>query len=515
MAALKTLRLILGDQLNRRHNWFERPRKEVVYTLMEVRQETDYVTHHIQKVAAAFAAMRRFAEELSDTGHRVIYFRLDDSRNRQSIPENLRRLIREEKIARFEYLLPDEYRLDRQLAAFAAELPLPAEAVDTAHFLTDRDAVARQMGGKKRYLMEHFYRRMRKKHGILMADGKPVGGRWNFDTRNRNRYDAAVPLPEPVFPENDLSEIVAMLEKNGVQTIGRIDARRVVWPVNRNQALAQLEDFLQYRLTHFGTYQDAMTTGSWHLFHSLLSFALNVKLLHPMEVIQGALDHLVPADQADAAAIAQVEGFVRQILGWREFVRGVYWSHMPGYGEMNYFGHHRPLPDWYWTAETRMQCLRAAIAQSLEHAYAHHIQRLMLTGNFALLAGVHPDRVDAWYLGIYIDAVEWVELVNTRGMSQFADGGIVATKPYAASANYIRKMSDYCSGCFYQATRRYGAGACPFNSLYWDFLNRHRPLLDKNPRVAAMYRTWDRMTAENRSGLLEQAKAYLADLDAL
>ncbi len=511
MTAPQTLRLILGDQLNHQHHWFARPSAQVVYTLMEVRQETDYVAHHIQKVAAFFAAMRQFADDLARRGHRVIYLRLDDPDNTHSIPENLQRLIDRERIERVEYLLPDEYRLDQQLAAFAEASPLPAEAVDTAHFLTKREAVAQQFAGKKRFLMESFYREMRKTHDILIDEGKPRGGRWNYDHSNRSRYDEAVPLPEPLLQENDVRDIVAMIEACGVKTIGRIAPQRLIWPVNREQALAQLNDFLRHRLPHFGTYQDAMTGASWHLYHSLLSFALNTKLLHPMEVIEGALHRMAAAD----LDIAQVEGFVRQILGWREFVRGIYWAHMPQYGEMNHFDHRRPLPDWYWTAETRMACLRAAIDQSLEHAYAHHIQRLMLTGNFALLAGIQPEAVDAWYLGIYIDAIEWVELVNTRGMSQFADGGIVATKPYAASANYIRKMSDYCGRCHYQATLRFGEGACPFNSLYWDFLHRRRPLLEGNPRMATMYRTWERMSAENQRGLLDQAEQYLANLNAL
>jgi deoxyribodipyrimidine photolyase-related protein len=257
-----------------------------------------------------------------------------------------------------------------------------------------------------------------------------------------------------------------------------------------------------------------MTSDSWSLFHSRLSFALNTKMLHPMEVIRAAIEQS-KKKSGQAVGIEQLEGFVRQILGWREYMRGIYWAHMPGYETLNYFDHKAALPDYYWNADTRMNCVRAAIAQSLKHAYAHHIQRLMVTGNFALLAGVDPDEVDAWYLGIYIDAVQWVEIINTRGMSQFADGGIVATKPYISSANYIRKMSDYCNGCNYEHGKNTGERACPFNSLYWDFLNRNRRKLEKNPRIAMMYRTWDRMKNDARKELLKQAKQYKAALNSL
>lgn len=514
MTKNRTLRLILGDQLNARHRWFGRPREEVVYTLMEVRQETDYVTHHIQKVAGFFAAMRHFADELSRRGHRVIYLHLDDPENEQDIEKNLRRLILQEKCTRFEYLLPDEHRLDCQLENMAAKLPVPVTSVDTEHFLTAREDLQDFFRGKKRYLMESFYRHMRRQHAILLEGHQPLGGKWNYDRSNRNRYDGAVPLPAAKVFRNDVSDIAAMIARSGVKTIGQITPRQFIWPVNRRQALALLKEFVRKRLPHFGTYQDAMTLQSWSLFHSRLSFALNTKMLHPREVIEAAV-HSLANENIEVRGIEQVEGFVRQILGWREYTRGIYWAHMPAYATMNHLDHQAALPAYYWTGETRMNCMRAAIVQSLKHAYAHHIQRLMVTGNFALLAGVHPDAVDAWYLGIYIDAVQWVEIVNTRGMSQFADGGIVATKPYVSSANYIHKMSDYCGLCAYDPKKRTGAEACPFNSLYWDFLHRHRSVLEKNPRIGMMYRTWDRMTDASRRDLLEQAAFYKDNLNGL
>jgi len=509
----KILRLILGDQLNSAHSWFKRPDDRVNYVIMEIRQETDYVKHHIQKVAAFFAAMRAFSDHLRRQGHRATYLRLDDPGNRQTIRDNVLQIIRSQGITRFEYLLPDEYRLDVQLHELSASLPVPCAADDTEHFLTHRRELKDMFAGKRRFLMESFYRRMRKRFDVLMEGEQPAGGDWNFDTANRRPYDGHVPIPPPLVFENDVSGIIETIRRSKVKTFGEIDPRRLIWPIDRPQALKLLAAFIADGLPHFGTYQDAMTVKSWSLFHCRLSFALNVKMLHPLEVVTAAVNAW--KEDPQRIAIQQVEGFVRQILGWREYMRCVYWALMPDFAEMNFFGHDLPLPDFYWTAETRMACLAAAIGQSLKHAYAHHIQRLMITGNFALLAGIHPDEVDAWYLGIYIDAIQWVEMPNTRGMSQFADGGIVATKPYAASANYIRKMSDYCGTCTYDPKKKHGEGACPFNSLYWGFYARHRERLASNPRIGMMYRTWDRMAAVERKRVLRQAEIYRRDLNAL
>jgi deoxyribodipyrimidine photolyase-related protein len=509
----KILRLILGDQLNSAHPWFKRPDDRVHYVIMEIRQETDYVTHHIQKVAAFFAAMRAFADHLRRQGHRVTYLRLDDPGNRQTIRDNVLQIIRSQGITRFEYLLPDEHRLDVQLNELSASLPVPCAAGDTAHFLTQRRELKDMFAGKRRFLMESFYRRMRKRFDVLMEGEQPAGGGWNFDTENRRPYDGRVPIPPPLVFANDVSGIIETIRRSRVKTFGEIDPRRLIWPIDRPQALNLLAAFIADGLPHFGTYQDAMTVKSWSLFHCRLSFALNTKILHPLEVIAAAVDAW--KEDPQRIAIQQVEGFVRQILGWREYMRGVYWALMPDFAGMNFFGHDLPLPDFYWTAETRMACLAAAIGQSLKHAYAHHIQRLMITGNFALLAGIHPDEADAWYLGIYIDAIQWVEMPNTRGMSQFADGGLIATKPYVSSANYINKMSDYCGSCRYDPKKKYGEAACPFNAFYWDFYNRHRDKLAANPRIGMMYRTWDRMAAAERKRILQQADTYRRGLNSL
>jgi deoxyribodipyrimidine photolyase-related protein len=513
MSRPRTLRLILGDQLNELHSWFRTPDENTCYVMMEILQEARYVLHHIQKLAAFFAAMRSFARRVQELGHRLIYIRLDDPENRQTFEGNVARLLSIHGFERFEYLWPDEYRLDVQLRELEERLSVPSQGYDTEHFLSGKSEVKEFFKDKQRFLMEPYYRFMRKRHDILMEDARPTGGRWNFDQSNRQRYDHGVPIPEPLLFQNDVTDIVEMIERMEVATFGSIDPGNLVWPLTRTQALELLGDFLERGLPHFGTYQDAMTEGSWCLFHSRLSFPLNTKMLHPLEVINVALR---AADQRkEHVKINQVEGFVRQILGWREYVRGVYWALMPEFASMNFFSHTAQLPHYYWNAHTRMNCMRAAIKQSLEHAYAHHIQRLMVTGNFALLAGVHPDAVGAWYLGVYIDAIEWVELPNTRGMSQFADGGVLASKPYASSARYIHSMSDYCSGCHYKHAGRHGERACPFNCLYWDFLIRHRPLLQGNPRVAMMYRAWNTIPDAEKDHILKQAGLYKQHLDGL
>lgn len=512
LTTMKTLRLILGDQVNLQHSWFREVRDDVIYCLFEMRQETKYATHHLQKVVGFFAAMRRFAGELREQGHRVEYFTLDHPDNRQSLPENLSFLIEKFGIGRFEYQLPDEWRLDRQLKDFCETTALETQAFDTEHFLTERHTL-RDFFGKKNYLMETFYRDIRRRYGIMMDGDRPVTGQWNYDAENRKKMSKSHRPPAPLVFQKNVAEIVQLLEKQGVKTIGNIDPDNFIWPTNRHESLELLEFFAKNCLEHFGDFQDAMTQEYWSLYHSRLSFSLNVKMLSPLEVVQRAVAEWEA--RRDEISISQVEGFVRQIIGWREYMRGIYWAKMPAFAELNFFNHQRKLPGWFWSGQTKMACLRHAIRQSLDFAYAHHIQRLMVTGNFALLAGIHPDEVDAWYLGIYMDAIEWVEITNTRGMSQFADGGIVGTKPYCSSANYIDKMSHYCNGCFYQKELRTGERACPFNSLYWDFYDRHRDKLERNPRIGMMYRTWDRMDAEMKTEILKQSAGYIEKLEEL
>ncbi|HEX8609737.1 MAG TPA: cryptochrome/photolyase family protein [Telluria sp.] len=507
-----TLRLILGDQLNPLHSWFADVRADVLYVMMEVRQETDYVHHHAQKIIAIFAGMRAMARQLEQDGHRVHYLRIDDAANLQSIPANIDALLAQYGAGSFAYQEPDEYRLDEQLAAYAAQLKVPGTMVGSEHFLTARGDAERIFSGRAQWLMEYFYRQMRLVHGVLVEPGgKPAGGQWNFDHDNRKPWRGTPPEPLDVRAQHDHSALWASIQAAGVDSFGRPDGARIVWPQDRAEALTHLDAFIQHGLPHFGNYQDAMHSTATRLFHSMLSFALNTKMLHPREVIAEAED----AWRAGHAPLHAVEGFIRQILGWREYVRGVYWANMPGYEQHNVFGHDTPLPSWYWNGKTKMRCLRHAIGQSLDDAHAHHIQRLMIIGNFSLLAGLDPHQLHEWYLGVYVDAFEWVEMPNTVGMSQFADGGLLATKPYVSSAAYIDRMSDYCKGCHYDKKARLGETACPFNALYWDFFERNADCLSGNQRLGMVYRNLSKMDDAARAACAEQAASVRARLEEL
>ena len=507
-----TLRLILGDQLNPRHSWFAQVRSDVIYLLMEVRSETDYVRHHAQKVLGMFAAMRDLAQQLKAAGHRVRYVAIDDPSNRQSVPANLEALVQHYQAIGVGYQAPDEWRLDQQLRDWAQSCPVPVQMVDSEHFFTAREEAQQFFASKKQWLMESFYRQQRKKHRVLMTSaGKPEGEQWNFDADNRKPWPDTPAVPPDTRPCHDHRALWQTIEAAGVHTLGNPQAAAFRWPLNRSEALQQLAHFISHGLPHFGDYQDALSSKSWHLFHSLLSFALNTKMLSPQEVVQQAEQ----AWRQGLAPLHAAEGFIRQILGWREYVRGVYWATMPGYTETNQLQHHTPLPEWFWTGNTRMACLASAIGQSLQHAYAHHIQRLMVIGNFALLAGLNPAQLHQWYLGIYIDAFEWVEAPNTLGMSQWADGGHLATKPYVSSAAYLQRMGDHCKGCAYDPKARIGEQACPFNALYWNFFERHRSRFQSNPRLGVVYHQLARMDAPTLRALQEQAALNLSRLERL
>lgn len=509
---MTTLRLILGDQLNLQHSWFSHPNNQIIFTLMEIRQETDYVLHHAQKIIAIFAAMREFARQLTQQGHRVHYLSIDDPSNLQSLTANLDVLIRDYQAQHFDYQDPDEWRLDQQLRNYCEQLTIPSAACASEHFYSERTEAQQLFGDRAHWRMESFYRHMRVKHQILLTDQqRPVGGKWNYDQENRKPWSGNPPVPAYKQNIHNHATLWQSIVNAKVQSFGEADASNVRWPLNRSEALQQLDAFITESLPYFGDFQDAMSRRSWRLFHSLLSFALNTKMLNPREVVA----HAELAWQRGDAPLAATEGFIRQILGWREYVRGVYWAKMPGYALHNQFAHTRELPSWFWSGQTRMNCLAAAITQSLQYAYAHHIQRLMIIGNFALLAGLAPDAVHRWYLGIYIDAFEWVELPNTLGMSQYADGGLLASKPYVSSAAYIDRMSDYCSGCHYAKKERIGARACPFNALYWQFFVRHRDKLQTNPRLSLVYRNLERFLPSELDAIAKQAEAVLINLEAL
>lgn len=509
----KILRLILGDQLNSNHSWFDKVDNAVTYVMMEIRTETDYATHHIQKVVGFFAAMREFSGALKDKNHNVIYIQLNDKDNLQSFGENVKYLITKHRFTHFEYQLPDEYRVDQQLKYLCQSIPITSNAVDSEHFFTTRDELGSFFKGKKTFILESFYRALRKKHDVLMDGEKPLTGQWNYDGENRKKLPKDHKPVAPMVFNNEVSAIFQEIRKTDIKTIGVIDEHDFVWPINRAQSLQLLDFFVAECLPLFGSYQDAMTPNEWSLYHARISFSMNVKMISPQEVIERAIREW--QKRPNEIEYNQLEGFVRQIIGWREYMRGIYWLKMPEYATMNFFDNQEKLPDWFWTGKTKMNCLKDAINQSLNYAYAHHIQRLMVTGNFALLAGIHPDAVDQWYLGIYIDAIEWVEITNTRGMSQFADGGIVGTKPYVSSASYIDKMSHYCGSCYYKKAVKTGDKACPFNSLYWNFYDRNEDKLGKNPRIGMMYNVWRKMQPEAKVALLEQANYYLKNINDL
>ena len=517
MSSFKTLRLILGDQLNHNHSWYSTQDTSVLYVLAELHQETNYVRHHIQKICGFFAAMAAFADHLKANGHQVLHLNLDETVEFSDLNGLINHLTNKYSIGTFEYQQPDEYRLSQQLQSLDLDSEISVSCHDSEHFLLTNEELKQYLNPKKHNRMESFYRKMRKRFHILMDGDQPMDGRWNFDSENRQKLKPAdlEDIPEPLLFSNDISDLLDRIKRHNIKTTGNISSH-LIWPVNRQQALELLDFFCTHCLPLFGRFQDAMTHQGkqrWSLYHARISFALNSKILHPSEVVQAALDRFYSADSS--IELAQIEGFVRQIIGWREYVRGVYWVNMPEYKDLNHLEATNPLPDYFWTGDTKMSCVKHAVEQSLDYAYAHHIQRLMVTGNFAMLAGIDPDQLDEWYLGIYIDAIEWVEMPNTRGMSQFADGGLIATKPYAASGSYINKMSDYCPKCDYKVKERASEDACPFNSLYWRFMMSHSGRFKNNPRTAMAYRSWDRMQPEIKQQILQRGDYCIENLEHL
>ncbi len=511
-----TLRFLLGDQLNASHSWFRQQDAGVLYLIAELPSETSYVKHHIQKLCAFFLAMEGFAKALQSAGHEVQYLTLDETQDR-TINDILTSSANDIGAQKIELQRPDEYRLLTVFKAFIETSELTVSMCDTEHFLLPFDEIPQHFKEKHSVRMEHFYRKMRQRFDILMnEEGQPEGGKWNYDASNRQKLkaDDLSSIPQPLCFQHDIKDLLARLKRHHVAAIGHV-GESLSWPITRREAHQLLGYFCDHLLVNFGRFQDAMTSQSehaWSLYHSRLSFALNCKLISPMQVIQTAIASYRQNDQID---IAQIEGFVRQILGWREYVRGMYWINMPDYHHQNALQANRDLPEYFWTGETKMNCLANAIGQSLEFAYAHHIQRLMITGNFALLTGIEPKQVDEWYLGIYVDAIEWVELPNTRGMSQFADGGWVASKPYAASGRYVQKMSDYCGSCHYKVKDKTGEQACPLNSLYWRFMMKHRDWLAKNPRISMIYGNWDKQSSAQQHAVLERAEWCLTHIESL
>lgn len=476
--------------------------------MVEVSEEATYVRHHKKKIVFLFSAMRHFAEDLRATGWKVDYVRLDDPDNAGSFHGEVERAVDRLVPDRIIVTEPGEWRVLESMQTWADAFARPVEIVEDDRFIATRDEFQTWASGRKQLRMEYFYREMRRKTGLLMEGDQPAGGKWNYDSENRKpaKADLFMPAPLRTSPDAITNDVLALVSDQFGDHFG--DLEPFWFGVTRAQAQAALDHFIDHALANFGDYQDAMLEGEKFLYHSLLSLYLNAGLLDPLEICQ----RVEQAYRDGRAPLNAAEGFIRQIIGWREYVRGIYWLKMPDYVDLNFFENKRDLPEFYWTAETEMACMKAAISQTKEEAYAHHIQRLMVTGNFALLAGIDPKQVHEWYLAVYADAYEWVELPNTLGMSQFADGGVLGSKPYAASGNYINKMSDHCKHCPYDVKQKTGNGACPFNPLYWDFLHRNRDRLSGNPRMAQMYRTWDRMSDDKKAEYLESAASILKTL---
>jgi deoxyribodipyrimidine photolyase-related protein len=503
-----TLRFILGDQLTRGLSALAGldPSRDVVL-MAEVAEETGYVPHHKQKIAFILSAMRHFASELRGEGIRVDYVSLDDPHNTGSFGGELRRAIDRHGPQSVVMTEPGEWRVLEMMQSWQNQLNVPLTIRSDTRFFCSRERFQARAEGRSNYRMEYFYREMRRETGLLMDGGAPAGGKWNFDAENRKALapDARVPVRRRFEPDAITRQVMALVESRFKDNFG--DLASFGWAVTREDALAALEEFVTLGLPHFGDYQDAMKRGSPFVYHSVISPYINIGLLTAREVCQAAEQ----AWKAGRAPLNAVEGFIRQILGWREYVRGIYWLKMPDYARSNALDARRKLPWFYWSGETRMACIAEVVSGTRAHAYAHHIQRLMVTGNFALLAGIAPKEIEDWYLAVYADAFEWVELPNTHGMAIFADGGVLGSKPYAASGAYINRMSDYCKGCAYDPKVRTGKGACPFNFLYWNFLIANRRMLEGNPRMAMPYRNLDRMSAAERKAIEQEARAFLAN----
>ncbi|NJR79551.1 cryptochrome/photolyase family protein [Sphingomonas corticis] len=507
---MATLVPVLGDQLSLDlASLADADPADTIVLMMEVAEETAYVRHHRTKLAYILSAMRHHADALTARGWRVDYVRLDDPQNSGSFTGEIARALARHAVERIVVTEAGEWRVAAMLDSWQTLFGVPVEIRTDTRFLATHAEFAGWADGRKQLTMEYFYRAMRARTGLLMTDGKPEGGRWNFDKENRKPAERDLLMPRPLSfaPDAITTEVIALVERRFAANPGSLDG--FDYAVTAADAERQAAAFLAHALPRFGDYEDAMLTGERFLWHSILSPYINSGLLDPLDLCRRAEAEY----RAGRAPLNSVEGYIRQIIGWREYMRGIYWREGPGYVDRNFLDHRRALPAFYWTGETDMHCLSEVLSQTLATAHAHHIQRLMVTGNFALLIGADPKQVHLWYLEIYLDAYEWVELPNTLGMSQFGDGGLLGSKPYVSSGAYINRMSDYCRHCRYDVNRRTGEDACPFNALYWHFLDRHRAKLGDNRRLAMPYRTWDRQSDEERAATRAQADAFLAALD--
>ena len=512
MQPVRKLVVVLGDQLNLLSSAFDDfDRERDLVWMAEVAGEATHVLSHKVRITYFLSAMRHFAEEVRERKYKIEYRRLDETDNRGALDLELQGALERLKPRSLVIVEPGEHRVRAMVEAVARASGVSLDMRADRDFYCSRHDFKEWVEKHPALRMEFFYREMRKRSGVLMERGKPAGGKWNYDPENRKTFGKAGPGPllaKPLAfaPDAITSDVIALVERRFPTHPGTLE--HFDFPVTAKESTAALSDFVANRLAHFGSYQDAMWTDEGLLFHSRLSAPMNLKLLDPRAVVMAVED----AYQRGDAALAAVEGFIRQIIGWREYVRGVYWTFMPEYLQRNALNARERLPDFYWNGETDMNCLRQTIGQTLRYGYAHHIQRLMVTGLFALLFGVDPIEVHRWYLAIYWDAVEWAELPNVTGMSQFADGGVMGSKPYVASGKYIHRMSNYCEGCRYRPDESTGEKACPFTNLYWDFLLRHEKELKGNQRMSMQLRNLARIGGEKRTAIQEQAGAFRESL---
>lgn len=504
----KTLRLVLGDQLSRNLSALEDlDVSSDTVVMMEVHDEGRYVPHHPKKIAFLLSAMRHFADALRDDGINVHYVDLDSDESRGSLTETLTGVVKHGDYDALVITEPGEYRVLEMMQGWSDALGLPVEILDDTRFIATRQDFADWADGRKQLTLEYFYRELRKRTGALMDGKDPAGGKWNFDKDNRKPPKSGMTyrVPPTFKPDAITRDVITLVDEHFGDHFG--DLEPFAWAVTAEDAEKAFAHFLSDALPTFGDYQDAMVRGEPFMFHSVISHYLNAGLLDARDVCERAETEY----REGRAPINAVEGFIRQILGWREFIRGVYWLKMPEYATRNVLNATRPLPASYWGGDTRMNCIREVVAQTRENAYSHHIQRLMITGNFALLTGIAPKAIHEWYLAVYADAYEWVEMPNTLGMATFADGGVVGTKPYAASGAYVDKMSNFCGDCAYNVRKKTGEDACPLNYLYWDFLHRNREQLADNRRLTFPYRTLGRFDDERLARITADAERFLAE----
>jgi deoxyribodipyrimidine photolyase-related protein len=494
----QSLTVILGDQLSQNISSLRGADKtrDIIF-MAEVMAEATYVHHHKKKFALVFSAMRHFAAEMQANGWQVDYVKLGDEGNTHSLKNEIARAQTRNNITHVVMTEAAEWRLQQELAEFSP--------IEDTRFICSHAAFRHWAKDRKQLRMEFFYRDMRRATNLLMNGDEPEGGKWNFDSENRKpaKADFFIPQPSRFEPDQITQDVIAIVKQNFPNNFG--DLEPFWFAVTSGQAEQALEHFLKYKLAQFGETQDAMIEGEYFMHHCVLSPYINIGLLDPLDICRRA----EACYKNGTAPIEAVEGFVRQIIGWREYIRGIYQLKMPDYVNVNALSATRPLPDFYWTGDTKMNCVAQVVKQTKQEAYAHHIQRLMITGNFALIAGLSPKPVHDWYLSVYADAYEWVELPNTIGMSLHADGGMLASKPYAASGNYINKMSNYCKGCAYDVKKRVGDDACPFNALYWDFIARHKDRFSKNPRMSQTCFTYSKFSEVDKLAIEKQAQGFL------